>query len=140
MTSVTGVNNTSQAANALTSKSNSMSEMDGDAFLQMLMVQLNYQDPTAPMDSKEIVSQLADLTSVTAMNDMKTAVTDLSSQLYSSQALYASTLVGEEVTVLANVMDIEAGETIEGEILLTTPAKDLKIEIYDGQDNVEFGV
>ncbi len=138
MTSVSGVSNVSQTStsSSLQSTSDSMSQMDADAFLQMLMVQLNYQDPTAPMDSQQIVSQLADLTSVTTMGDLKNSVTDLSSQLYSSQSLYASTLVGQEISVIANVMDIEAGETINGEILLSTPADDLKMEIYDESDNL----
>ncbi|CAM3720615.1 flagellar hook assembly protein FlgD [Parendozoicomonas haliclonae] len=136
MTSINGLNASTSAQGATSGIANSATNMDSEAFLQMLLVQLNYQDPTAPMDSQQIVSQLADLTSVTAMGELQSSVQDLSGQLYSSQALYASTLVGQEIMVLANVMDIEAGESINGEILLTTAADDLKVEIYNGADEL----
>ena len=135
MTAINGFNNTPDvsAFNGTNNGGGSSSGLDSDAFLQLLLVQLAYQDPTAPMDSSEIVSQLADLTSVTAMTELQGSVQDLSNQLYSSQALYASTLVGQEVMVLANLIDIEAGGSVSGEILLPVPAEDLKINVYDSE-------
>ncbi len=114
----------------------STSGLDSDAFLQMLMVQMNNQDPTQPMDSAQIVSQLSDLTMMSGMTEMQSAVADLGSQIYASQALYASALVGKDVMVLANVADLSAGQTVDGEILLPASTNDLKINIYDENDEL----
>ncbi|MCL6270104.1 hypothetical protein M3P05_09180 [Sansalvadorimonas sp. 2012CJ34-2] len=134
MTTINNVNapNTQQAS----SSTNSVTSMNSDAFMQMLMAQLQYQDPTKPMDSAQMTSQMSDLTMIQSMSDMKDAVKELGSQMYSSQSLYASTLVGQDVSVLANVINIEKGETVKGKVLLPTTADNLKIEVLNKNGEV----
>ncbi len=134
---MTTINNVNSATPPDTgASSTSMSSMDSDAFMQMLLTQLQYQDPTNPMDSSEMVSQMSDLTTIESMSEMSDSIDKLGNQLYSSQSLYASTLVGQDVSVLANVIDIEAGETVSGKVLLPTSADDLRIDVLDANGNV----
>ncbi|WP_067583324.1 flagellar hook assembly protein FlgD [Endozoicomonas ascidiicola] len=131
--SVSGISGAQAAPPQLNNPNNGL---DSDAFLQMLMVQMNNQDPTAPMDTSQMVTQLSDLTMMTGMTEMQSAVGDLGAQIYSSQALYASALVGKEIMVLANVADLSEGQTVEGEILLQASTDELTINVYDENDNV----
>ncbi len=50
------------------------STMDKQAFLNLLVAQMKYQDPMEPTDNTEYVSQLAQFSSLEAMNNMSTSV------------------------------------------------------------------
>ncbi|AMO56376.1 flagellar hook assembly protein FlgD [Endozoicomonas montiporae] len=108
--------------------------LDSEAFLQMLLTQLQYQDPTAPMDNAQMVSQLADLTMMEQNAELVHAMNQLRDQMYQSQGLYASNLVGKEVMVIANLFKVENGRLPSGEILLNYAASDLNLEIYKQDD------
>ena len=70
-----------------TKKSNDT--LDKQAFLQLLVAQLQYQDPLEPMDNTEYVAQLAQFSTLEQMQNMATT-TELSR---------ATQLVGSTVTV-----------------------------------------
>ena len=76
-------------ANTFTKKSDTTngSNLDKDAFLQLLVTQMQYQDPLQPTDNTEYMSQLAQFSEMEAMNNLNTAYSN-------SQALG---LVGEYV-------------------------------------------
>jgi flagellar basal-body rod modification protein FlgD len=50
------------------SKAPAKKEMDRDAFLKILMAQLQNQDPTQPMQDREFISQMAQFSSLEQMN------------------------------------------------------------------------
>ena len=108
--------------------------LDSDAFLKMLLVQLQYQDPTAPMDNAQMVSQLSDLTMMEQNAELVHAMNQLRDQMYQSQGLYASNLVGKQVMVIANLFRVENGRLPGGEILLNYAASDLRLEVYKDRD------
>ena len=74
------------------SKSSSLSQSD---FLSLLTTQLSYQDPTKPVDNAQMVSQMAQISTVDSLASLNTSVSSLSSVVTSSQALMASGLVGQ---------------------------------------------
>lgn len=80
---------TSAAAGVANKSSNSKSSssLDKDAFLQLLVTQMQYQDPLEPTDNTEYMSQLAQFSELESMNNLGTAYSN-------SQALG---LVGEYV-------------------------------------------
>lgn len=82
------VETTSQNSLKNTSKT-SDSGMDKDAFLQLLVAQMKYQDPLEPTSNTEYISQYAQFSQVEQMQNMA-ASTDLAR---------ASSLVGEEVYI-----------------------------------------
>lgn len=45
-------------------------ELGKDAFLKLMMTQLAHQDPLQPLDNKEMISQMAEFTSVEQMGTM----------------------------------------------------------------------
>lgn len=65
------------------------STLDKDAFLQLLVTQMKYQDPLEPTENTEYVSQLATFSELEEMQNMVTTM-DVSR---------ATSLVGEYVTV-----------------------------------------
>ena len=67
----------------------SNSGMDKDAFLQLLVAQMKYQDPLEPTSNTEYISQYAQFSQVEALNNMSTTM-ELSRY---------STYVGKEVII-----------------------------------------
>src|ERR1700694_5824808 len=62
-----------------------------DKFMTLLVTQLKNQDPTAPMDNAQITSQLAQLSTVTGINNLNTTLTSLQG---SSQTSQAASMIG----------------------------------------------
>lgn len=74
-------------------------EMDGDLFLQLMVVQLQNQDPSSPMDTNEMIAQTSQLASTQATLDMQETMAENSHlQLFSTM----QTLLGREASYLNN--------------------------------------
>jgi flagellar basal-body rod modification protein FlgD len=68
---------------------------DKDLFLQLLVAQMKYQDPSNPADSSEFLAQTAQFTALEKMQE----VADQTSQLVALQVAFgASSMVGRTVT------------------------------------------
>ena len=70
------------------------SNLDENDFLNLLVAQLKYQDPSKPVDSSQFMSQTAQFTQVQQMDEMTKAT---ESVLSLQQGLAASALVGKTV-------------------------------------------
>lgn len=83
-------------------------ELDSDAFLRLLMVQLQNQDPTSPMDTNAMMEQQATLTQVQETQELNDSLAEMTSEIKSmanymatsNQVSQASSLIGKEVTVV----------------------------------------
>ncbi len=86
-------------------KLNSSSSLDKDAFLQLLVAQMKYQDPLEPTSNTEYISQYATFSELEQMQNMSASM-DL---------FRASSLVGE--TVLLKVRDSQGRTTnVQGNV------------------------
>ena len=93
-TQITELNSNTNLMNYLRGQTNlGKNELDPNAFLQLMMAQLQYQDPTNPTDSKDFLAQQAQMTQVQKLNDLVNSI-----QTNNSLA-NASSLVGKNVTV-----------------------------------------
>ncbi len=98
------VNQTNQEEEAKKAKKND--SLDKQAFLQLLVAQLQYQDPLQPMDNTEYVSQLATFSELEQMQNMA-KTTELSR---------ATALVGQTVTVNSTNETTGAVTEVTGEV------------------------
>ncbi len=86
-------------------KAQSSNTLDKDAFLQLLVAQMKYQDPLEPTSNTEYISQYATFSELEQMQNMSASM-DL---------FRASSLVGE--TVLLKVKDSQGRETtVQGNV------------------------
>ena len=96
-----------------TSKS-SGSSLDKDAFLRLLVTQLQYQDPLDPMDNTEFVAQMAQFTALEQMQNLNSTMSN--SQAYSmiGRTVYAqvyneSTNKYEDIAGTVSSVTIKSG-------------------------------
>lgn len=80
-----------------TEKKTGTSELGKDAFLQILITQLQNQDPTQPMDDKEFISQMAQFSSLEQMQNMSTAMEKLLASQQQLQLMNYTSFIGKEV-------------------------------------------
>ena len=114
--SMAAVNNVSNvytsglANNAAGSVTNPSDAGSQDRFLKLLVTQLKYQDPLSPMDNAQLTSQIAQINTVTGIATLNTSVQTLSTQFLQMQSLQGATLLGKDVIVAGNRLDIAEGE------------------------------
>ena len=104
-----------QAANSRTGSSDIT---DKNMFLQLMLKEMEYQDPTEPISNQEWLAQMAQYSSLEAAQNTTSAVDKLSGLVESLSDAYASSanisqtlnLLGKEVTVI-DPSD-KTGETI----------------------------
>jgi flagellar basal-body rod modification protein FlgD len=68
-----------------------------DRFLKLLVTQLSRQDPLNPMDNAQVTTQMAQISTVTGIEKLNQALSDMSASFTSAQTLQASALVGRGV-------------------------------------------
>ena len=78
-----------------------------DAFLQLLVTQLKNQNPLDPQDNSAFVAQLAQFSSLEGITTLNSTVSSLAGNYNSSQALQASSLVGRNVIVQTNSVQMD---------------------------------
>ena len=110
---------------------NSASEAGSqDRFLKLLVTQLKNQDPLSPMDNAQVTSQMAQISTVTGINQLNTTVQGLSSQFMQLQAVQGASLVGRDVIVPGNKLSIDDTTSVgQGGFELTGAADAVKVDI-----------
>ncbi len=100
-------------------------------FLNLMMQQLQNQDPTKPMDESTIMGQLSQFGTVSGIANLNTSFTTLSSQLVSNQALQASSLLGHNVLVTGSAVPLSAGGSVAGAVNVPTAANGVAVEVVN---------
>lgn len=91
------------------------SSLGKDAFLNILITQLQNQDPTQPMDDKEFISQMAQFSSLEQMQNMTTAIQDLVTSQNETQLMSYTTFIGKEVKWHELTTDAKTGNSVVNE-------------------------
>lgn len=105
-------------------------------FLDLMITQLKNQDPFAPMENGDFISQMAQFSSVTGLAELQQSFDKLATSLQSNQALQASSLVGRTVLVPSGVGTLPAGGSISGALNLPSSSGSVGINVQDGAGQV----
>jgi len=104
-------------------------ELGQDAFLELMITQMNNQDPFKPMENGEFLTQIAQFSQVSGINELQSSFSQLAGSLTSSQALQASGLVGRNVLVPSEVGVLPQGGAMRGTIDLPTDTSQLVLSV-----------
>lgn len=114
---------------------NPTSQMGKQDFMKLLVAQLKNQDPLNPMDSREMITQLATLTSVERLTSLDQSLGLLRAETTGMAGMQATSLIGRKVTADANHLTLNAGGQAQATFTLTTPAKNVTVSIRDSAGN-----
>ncbi len=103
-TDVTSVVPTSSTTTSSSTISNELNKYD---FLKILASELQNQDPSNPMDSKDFIAQLAQFSSLEQMQNMNTALGSLTESLETMLITQSASLIGKNVVTEMNGSEIK---------------------------------
>ena len=111
-----------------------------DRFLKLLVAQLNNQDPMNPLDNAQMTSQIAQINTVTGIQQLNETVKGLVNQFASQQLMQGSAMVGRQVLVEGDSMAVNA-ETKKGygALDLSGSAASVKVQVLNAGGQ-ELGV
>lgn len=130
---------TSTAATTSSTSASTANSMDPtasqDRFLKLLVAQLNNQDPMNPMDNAQMTTQLAQINTVSGIQELNKTVQGLVSQFSQMQMLQGSSLVGHKVLTDGNTV-AKDGATGTGAINLAADANAVSVQIINSSGAV----
>ncbi|MBK9019708.1 MAG: flagellar hook assembly protein FlgD [Sulfuritalea sp.] len=133
-TSTSGVSTSTQAlidaANGAVAKTKSTTADAQDRFLKLLTTQLKNQDPLNPMDNAQMTSQLAQISTVDGIEKLNATLQKLLSSSVDGEAMQAAALVGHQVMVAGNGLQLGDTGAIGG-LVLTSGADQVVVTIKD---------
>lgn len=117
-----------KAASAAKNDPNAMGQTE---FLELMMAQLENQDPLSPQNNTEFIAQLAQFSSVEGIQSLNNNVNGLVDSFKSSQALQASALVGRKVQIEGSAAPVKSGEGMSGSVDIPSGARDMLVVVKD---------
>ncbi|MEP7205997.1 MAG: flagellar hook assembly protein FlgD [Casimicrobiaceae bacterium] len=101
-----------------------------ERFLTLLVTQLKNQDPLNPLDNAQITSQLAQLSTVSGINQLNGTLSALSASFDAKQYLEAANLVGRTVVADGNALTLTEGKA-SGAFELPAAADHVVVSVTD---------
>jgi flagellar basal-body rod modification protein FlgD len=124
----TGSSAASVSSTALTSLSSNF----GD-FLNLLMTQLQNQDPSSPLDPNQFTTELVQFSGVEQQINTNSSLTQLIQLTQAGEVMQASAMTGKQVTITSAQMPLQNGT---GTVTFTAPAAEpAAIAVYDSNGN-----
>lgn len=128
MTSVANVGSTTSSSSA----SGTTTAQDvQDRFLKLLVTQMKNQDPLNPLDNAQITSQMAQLSTVTGIEQLN----DTLSAYTKAQSFQAVNLIGHTVLAPGNDIQLSSSKGAAG-FELASAADTVKVSVLDSSGNL----
>ena len=121
---------------ASSTTSSSTSGLGMDAFLQLLVTQLQYQDPLDPMDDKEFVAELAQFSSLEQLTEINSGIEGLSTLTQEQQMIGAVNFIGKTIEANGTAVNVEDGAATSVTFTLPEDAATCLVNVLDSSGNI----
>jgi flagellar basal-body rod modification protein FlgD len=138
MTTVTSATQAGTATGSTTAASPTSATSAADmetTFLKLLVAQLQNQDPLSPMDNSQITSQMAQISTVSGIQQLNTTIQSLTGQQTAADQVQAAALVGHQVMVAGSTLPLASNSAVGG-FSLGQSVDQLTVTVLDSSGNV----
>lgn len=104
-------------------------------FLKLLVAQLKNQDPLNPVDNAQMTSQMAQISTVTGIDQLNTTLQQMATSFNASQGLQATAMIGRNVLVPGSALQLQDGAA-QGGVSLAQPVDKLTLSVLDASGRV----
>ncbi|NVO06087.1 MAG: flagellar hook assembly protein FlgD [Rhodoferax sp.] len=126
---VAAVSSSTAAASSSSLASATTSAQDqSDRFLKLLVAQLSNQDPMNPMDNSQMTSQIAQINTVSGIQQLNDTVKSMSAQYTSMQVMQGAAMIGHQVVASGSTLSINAGVGTAA-VSLDADASDVTLQV-----------
>lgn len=108
--------------------SNSDPQAAQDRFLTLLVAQINSQDPLNPMDNAQMTTQMAQINTVSGIQQLNATLKGMSDQYSAMQGLQGTSLIGRQALVEGNKFSFD-GDQARGAVALSGAASQVAIDV-----------
>jgi flagellar basal-body rod modification protein FlgD len=108
--------------------SNSDPQAAQDRFLKLLVAQINSQDPLNPMDNAQMTTQMAQINTVSGIQQLNATLKGMSDQYSAMQGLQGTSLIGRQALVEGNSFNFD-GDQARGALALSGPASQVAVDV-----------
>ena len=123
----------SATATATTGSSTSLSSTD---FIALLCTELQYQDPTEPVDNSQMVDQMTQYSQLEQLSEMNDKFDSLSDSMTALAATNALDYLGTEIEAEGYTLCKSGDDVSSLYLTLDDDASDLTLNIYDTSGNI----
>ncbi|MDR1545875.1 MAG: hypothetical protein LBU12_04040 [Deltaproteobacteria bacterium] len=110
-------------------------QLGKDAFLTLLLTQLQNQDPFNPMEDTEMTAQLAQYSQLEQLTNLNNNVVSMSGYIQAQNQFQTLSLIGKDVTAQSNLLSVTGGELdVEASMDLSESSK-VTVYIIDSAGN-----
>ena len=120
---------TTGVTSAQRSNTDVLRDIELDDFLQLMIAELQNQDPLNPLENNEILQQVSQIREIGATNQLNET---LAAVLFGQNVTNASSLIGKEITALDST-----GDNVEGTVDKVTIAEG-NVTVHLGERTVEL--
>ena len=107
-----------------------------DDFMTLLLVELQHQDPTEPMDSEKILTQTSQLASLESAENTNKALEELSASLANTQQFSTISAIGKTADLGSNAIGHDEGSTTSFEVYFPEDISSGAVEILDDNGDI----
>lgn len=132
LASINGLDNAGSGQKSAIAPAGEVSSLRSE-FLQMMVAQINNQDPLNPLDGTQYVTQLAQFSMVEGIEQMKVQGQQQATLLDTLQVLGSTSLMGKKVTVPVKSISLSEAESLSGSVPVPAGTEQLTLEVYDKQ-------
>jgi flagellar basal-body rod modification protein FlgD len=133
---MSGISSTNASTATTTAASAAAPTVDKNEFLQLLVAQLQHQDPTQPTEGTEFVTQLAQFSQVEQAQNQTTQLQTISNQMGGLSSNEAANLIGKQVDVSGSTLTFDGSLAATTNVSLGAAAKDVSVQVKDSSGNV----
>ncbi|MFT5835839.1 MAG: flagellar basal-body rod modification protein FlgD [Sulfurimonas sp.] len=106
-----------------------------DDFMKLLLVELQHQDPTEPMDSEKILTQTSQLATLEAADKTNKSLANLATAMSSSQQFSTVAAIGKTADLGSNSITYDEGGKSTFEVYFPQEVSKGSLEIKDSSGN-----
>ena len=132
----TGLNAATNAEYQAATVQEDKSVLGKDDFMKLLLVELQHQDPTEPMDSEKILSQTSQLATLESTENTNNALANLAESLGASQQFSTVAAIGKVADLGSNAIAHDEGSTSTFEIYFPDNVSSGNLEIMNGDGQI----
>ncbi|WMW63939.1 flagellar hook capping FlgD N-terminal domain-containing protein [Nitratidesulfovibrio liaohensis] len=133
---MTTISSLASSTSTSSTTSSSGTTLDSDAFLQLLIAELQNQDPTNPADNTEMINQIASFSTVEQLSALNDTATSIYDSLTAMSLNSAVSFIGQSVLAEGDDISKTDDATTSVSFTLESDAETLTAHVYDSDGTI----
>lgn len=131
----TGQNAALYAEPAVSTVAKDKTQLSKDDFMKLFLTEVQYQDPTEPMDTEKILAQTSQLATLESADNTNQALSDLSAALGASQQFSTIAAIGKTADLGSDAIALDKGTVSSFEVYFPKEISQGTVTISDADGN-----